>query len=127
MSTMNLLFFLSTYADTQSSNNPSLSNFKWSREIDGLTAGNAISQVFTIAPGTTTTLFSGSAIKKIIYLEADQPCDISVNGVTGNKIKPLAINNSTSPGIFVRTSDITALTVTNNGTVPANLFLAAIE
>lgn len=59
MSKLNFLVFLSTYSDTSPSNNPSLSNFKWAREITGIPASNPISEAFSLAPGESKTIFSG--------------------------------------------------------------------
>lgn len=59
MSKLNFLVYLSTYSDSSPSNNPSLSNFKWSREITGIPASNPISEAFSLAPGESKTIFSG--------------------------------------------------------------------
>lgn len=59
MSKLNFLVFLSTYSDASASNNPSLSNFKWSREITGIPATNPISEAFSLAPGESKSIFSG--------------------------------------------------------------------
>lgn len=60
MPNMNFLVFLNTYSDQHSSNNPSLNNFKWDREINGLPVSNPLSQAFTLAPGESKTLFNGT-------------------------------------------------------------------
>jgi hypothetical protein len=59
MSKLNFLVYLQTYSDASASNNPSLSNFKWAREITGIPASNPISEAFSLAPGESKTLFSG--------------------------------------------------------------------
>lgn len=65
--------------------------------------------------------------KQLVYLESDQHCSMILNGVGGGEIQPFVINNSTQPGIFMRTSTIYSMSVTNNSTSPANLFLASVE
>lgn len=60
MSKLNLQFFLNTYSDTNASNAPSLQNFKWTRNINGLAASNPESLGFTLAPGETKVLFDGT-------------------------------------------------------------------
>lgn len=60
MSKLNFLVYLNTYSDPSASNNPSLSNFKWAREITGIPASNPISEAFSLAPGESKTVFSGS-------------------------------------------------------------------
>lgn len=59
MSKLNFLVCLNTYSDASASNNPSLSNFKWAREITGIPASNPISEAFSLAPGEAKTIFSG--------------------------------------------------------------------
>lgn len=59
MSKLNFLVYLNTYSDASASNNPSLSNFKWAREITGIPASNPISEAFSLAPGESKTIFSG--------------------------------------------------------------------
>jgi hypothetical protein len=59
MSKLNFLVHLNTYSDASASNNPSLSNFKWTREITGIPASNPISEAFSLAPGESKTIFSG--------------------------------------------------------------------
>lgn len=59
MSKLNFLVYLNTYSDKSASNNPSLSNFKWAREITGIPASNPISEAFSLAPGETKEIFSG--------------------------------------------------------------------
>lgn len=60
MSKLNFLVYLNTYSDARSSNAPSMSNFKWTREIEGIPAGNPLSEGFSLAPGETKTLFDGT-------------------------------------------------------------------
>lgn len=60
MSKLNFLVFLNTYSDARASNAPSLSNFKWTREIEGIPAANPTSEAFVLAPGESKTLFNGT-------------------------------------------------------------------
>ncbi len=59
MSTFNFLVFLNAYGDANSSNAPSLNNFRWDREVKGLAVNNPNGRSFSLAPGETKTLFSG--------------------------------------------------------------------
>lgn len=68
-----------------------------------------------------------SAAKQLVYLESDQHVSMILNGVAGGEISPFVIGNSTKPGIFMRTSTIYSMSVTNASTSPANLFLASAE
>lgn len=128
MSQLNLLVFLQSYEDSKSSNNPLRSGFKWNREIDSIPGVNAIGQIITLQPSETRTIFTGSAIKKLLYMESDQRVTMLINGAGNDEIKPLVLSTSVQPGVFLRTSDITSLVVTNtSATVVANMFIATIE
>jgi hypothetical protein len=59
MSKMNVLVYLNAYKDSNPSNNPSMNNFKWIREIQGLSAEKPESIEFTLAPGESKTMFDG--------------------------------------------------------------------
>jgi hypothetical protein len=128
MSTLNLLVFLNSYADSKSSNSPTLSNFRWSREIDLIPAANSTSQSVVLQVSETKTIFTGAAIKKFVYIESDQHVTLTINGVSGSEVKPFVIGTTTAPGIFMQTSDITSLVVINtSSTSVANLFVATVE
>lgn len=60
MSKFNLLFFLNAYKDAASTNQPNFQNFKWSREINGLSASKPLSQELSLAPGESKTVFDGT-------------------------------------------------------------------
>lgn len=126
MALMNLLMFLNTYSDSQGSNNPALSNFKWSRELDCLPVNNPSSQVFTLAPGASVTVFA-SASKKFVYVESDIQAGLTVNG-SAISIKPYVINTSTKPGHFMMSGDVNSLVIANpSQTDSANVFVASVE
>lgn len=59
MSKLNLLVYLNSYSDVNASNAPSMSNFKWARDVNSCCANNPQSQSAQIAPGATLNLFSG--------------------------------------------------------------------
>jgi hypothetical protein len=128
MSLTNLLIVLNTYSDPRSSNSPDLNNFKWTREIDLIPASNTISQNLTLAASGSQTVFTGSAIKKMVYIEANKHVSLTINGSASGDIKPIIIGTSVYPGIRLETRDITSLVVTNMDSVDsANIFVAAIE
>jgi hypothetical protein len=80
-----------------------------------------------------------SMAKSIIYMESDQNLTVTVNGVAlAAQIQPFVVTNCptglpssalgvSTPGILMLTSTIYSLSVTNNGLVAANVFLAAAE
>lgn len=128
MSKLNLSVFLSTYSDKRASNAPSLTNFKWNRAVAGIDAANVLSQTATLAPSESVTLFTGSAIKKLVYLETSHEITVTANAEDPAPLKPIVVADATFPGILLRTSDITSLVVTNPSTTESvTIFLATVE
>jgi hypothetical protein len=126
MAFMNLLVFLSSYSDPKGSNSPALSNFKWSREIDGLQVSNPSSQVLTIPANGSATVFTG-AQKKFLYVESDLQANLTVNG-SAISIKPYVINTSTKPGHFLMGGDVNSLVIANPSTTDSiTVFIASAE
>lgn len=86
---------------------------------------------------TTQAISIYSNAKTFIYLESDNTCSLIVNGNAIGNIQPFPVNaccsansgssNFSTPGIFMLSSVVYSLTITNNGTSSANLFLAAAE
>ena len=127
MPKMNISVFLNTYADAKGTNSPNFVNFKWVREINGIMVDGATSLMHTIAPNTTLSVFTAGT-KKLVYLETSAPANISYNGAAPETIKPLGIGASTLPGISLKTSDITSLTITNPSlTDSITVFVATVE
>lgn len=117
MSKLSLSIYLNSYTDTQSSNNPSLNNVKWDRAVPSLPVKNPISQAFSVAPGETKALFSGTRT-----LSHDNTTEYSISA------KPLSANtyiltavNGTLPNFRTPRSigidATTQITVTVNGPV----------
>ena len=78
-------------------------------------------------PITTQAIAIYIAAKKFVYLESDQHTSMILNGVSGNEIEPFIEGTNIQPGVFLRSSTIYSLSVTNNSSNPANLFLASVE
>lgn len=68
-----------------------------------------------------------SAAKQLVYIEADQKCSVTVNGSIVSNMEPFIINNSKQPGVFMLKSTIYSLSIQNNSTDSASLFLASVE
>ncbi len=60
MSKFNSIFYIQAYQDRTSTNSPQLSNFKWTREQQGLTGSKPLSTEFMLAPGESRVMFDGS-------------------------------------------------------------------
>ncbi len=65
--------------------------------------------------------------KKFLYLESDQNCGLTFNGTLNDTIQPFVYPAFTQPGIMAKTATVYSLTIVNNSTNTANLFLATIE
>jgi len=78
-------------------------------------------------PITTNALSIYTNAKKFLYLESDQPVQLTINGAAGDEIEPLTAGAKPSVGFLVRTSAVWSLAVTNNGSSAAKLYLATVE
>lgn len=127
MPKLNLSVNISTYSDKKPSNSPGLSNFKWNRSINGIAAENPTSIAATLDASEVREMFTG-AVVKFMYLETNQPVNVSINGDAPIELKPIVINSSTFPGVLLLTSDINSLEITNpSTTAEASIFLATVE
>lgn len=115
MSKLSLLVYLNAVSDTNSSNNASLSNFKWTRDVSGIPCINPTSHAHSLAPGENHTLFSGTRT-----LLSDNTTNYSI------ALKPLSSNtyiltatSGTLPNFrtprATGADSTTAITVTLNG------------
>ena len=115
MPNLNFLVFLNSYSDPNSSNDPSLNNFKWDREINGLPVSNPLSQAFTLAPGETKILFNGS---RTLSQDGTTQYSTSLVPLTSNTYQ-LSWVGGTAPNFRTpRTTGAdatTQITVTQNG------------
>jgi len=82
----------------------------------------------TEGPVTTDDIAVFSDAQRFIYLESNQHVSMIVNSIAGNEINPLADGvGHNAPGIFLRTSTVYSLTVTNISVNTAKLFFAAVR
>ena len=51
MSKLNLSLFLNAYSDSNPTNSPNRSNFKWERSLNGILVNDPNSLEFSLAPG----------------------------------------------------------------------------
>jgi len=76
----------------------------------------------------TTQVAVYSSAKRLVYLESDQNVSMILNGVGSNNIEPLADNcGCVKPGVFLQTSLVYSMSVTNNSLSAAKLFFASVE
>ena len=128
MANLQLLVNIGSYSDTSPSNAPSMQNFKWTRAINALTAANPQSEQAQVAISGSATLFSGSSVKRIVYLETDIAVQLTINGGTPFTVSPLIQTGGNFPGMYLSTEGITSLVVTNpSSTAVANIFMASVE
>ena len=78
--------------------------------------------------GILTEVAIYSMAKTTIYMEADQPCELLLNGaMSGPILTPLVSNGKVYPGLFLLNSTIYSLSVVNTSINPANLTLLSTE
>lgn len=115
MSKLNFLVFLQTYSDSSASNSPSLSNFRWSRNVDGLSVNNPISQAFVLAPGESRTLFDGT---RTLSHDGTTQYSLTLKPLSSNTYVLSAVSGSLPNFRTPRTTGAdatTQITVTTNG------------
>lgn len=115
MSKLNFLVYLNVYSDPSSSNAPSLSNFKWARDITSIPASNPISEATPLAPGEAKMLFSGI---RTLAQDGTTQYSISLKPLSSNTYVLTAIagtlpNFRTPRSIGIDAT--TQITVTRNG------------
>lgn len=122
MAKMNLMVDIKGYEG--SNTNTCNSSFARNAQYVGVNIVDQTVQEITVAAAATVSLFSVAAAdaKKIIYLEASAECDIIVNGVVESTIKPIVINDSSKRGIFLKSSDLESVSITNNGTEDLQIY-----
>lgn len=115
MSKLNLLIHMNGYEDANSSNEPTLNNFKWNRDYLGLEIDEPSSKLANLSPGETKELFSSNVS---INADGTTTYDISLKTGTSSTYK-IAYNSGTAPEF--RTARVsgadatTEVTVTKNG------------
>lgn len=116
---LNFLIYLNAYSDQNPSNNPSRSNFKWTRDINGLAVDSPSSVAFSLAPGETKTLINGV---RTLTQDITTQYSIALAPIAGqNTTYQLTWSGGTNPGFRTsRTSGANAttqVTTTLNGTL----------
>lgn len=117
MSKLNLLVHLNAYQDQNPSNNPSMNNYKWNRDIQGIDIDEPESKSLSLPAGQSVTIFSGS-----VSNSADNTTtwDIALKSGTSNTYK-ISKSSGTSPAFRTQRSSAadatTQITVTKNATL----------
>lgn len=115
MSKLSLLVYLNASSDASTSNNPSLSNFKWTRSVDGIPVDNPLSQQISLYPGESRSLFSGT---RTLLGDGTTNYSIALKPLSSNTYV-LTATSGTLPNYrtprATGASATTAVTVTING------------
>jgi hypothetical protein len=114
MSKMNLVVDLKGYDGTNA--NTCQASFKRNAQYVGIDLNNETVQEVTVAgSGGTATLFDAPGdARKFIYLETTAECGIAVNDIVESNVKPIVIGTSSQRGIYLKSSDIEKVVITNN-------------
>ncbi|MDD5650766.1 MAG: hypothetical protein PHF86_10200 [Candidatus Nanoarchaeia archaeon] len=114
MNNLNLLVAINAYSDTNPSNNPTLNNTKWSRNLIGIDVNNTESHNITLSAGQGTSLFSGAIP---LSSDATTTWNIILKSGTTNTYK-ISYNTGTLP-VF-RTARTSGASATTEVTVTKN-------
>lgn len=114
MSYLNLLVHLNAYKDQTTTNNPTLNNFKWQRDLQGLTVSEPTSRCVTLQAGQSLSLFSGAVTTSA---DATTTFDIALKAGTTSTYR-ISHNGGTAPDFrtsrSIGSDATTAVTVTKN-------------
>ena len=110
---MNLVIDLKGYDGENT--NTCQTNFRRNAQYIGINLTDEVVQEITIAAAGSATLFDvpGDA-RKFIYLETTAECEIEVNSIVESNIKPIVVGDSTQRGVYLKSSDIEKVVITNN-------------
>lgn len=127
MSKMNLLIDLKGYDGTNA--NVCNTNFARNAQYAGIDVSEHTIQEVTVGASETKTLFSviTAEAKKFIYLETDGECEVEVNGIAEVALKPIAIGHSQKNGVYLKSSDIESVAITNNNATDIKIYYIAIK
>lgn len=125
MPKLNLKVFMNGYNDLSQTSTPMLSNFKWNREINGIPYTSENSQMIRLAPGATANIVVSDS-KSFLYVDTDQAISLIYNNGSAIAVKPFQVNGSLQPGCFLISGTVSSVSVTNPGTVAANIFFATM-
>lgn len=127
MSKMNIMIDIKGYEGSNS--NSCKNNFSKNAQYIGVDTSEE-NIVSTVVEGSSTkSLFSVATAdaKKFIYLETTAECDIIVNGVTESTIKPIVIGDSSKNGVFLKSTEIESVSITNNGTEDIQIYYITVK
>ena len=88
---------------------------------------SSVNALPTEGPITTQAIAIYSDAKQLVYVECDQPCILTINGVATDAIEPFISGSSSSPGVFLRKSTIYSMSIANSSINTANIFFACCE
>lgn len=114
MSKMNLLVYLNAYSDANDTINPSLSNFKWSRDVQQISISNPDSRSIKLASGQSTSILSGI---ETLSSDATTTWDIALKAGTANTY---VISQASGTAPNFRTNRVLASDATSQITVTQN-------
>jgi len=123
MGKCNFLFFINAYADLSQTTTPALSNFKWSREINGVPFNFENSQQFQVSTSTTTANilpFSFLTLAATTIGNINATTNLTLTGSTTGVIPGLLVVGAGIPVnttvVSVGTSQYTFTVTTANAT-----------
>ena len=132
MNKLNLLVHLNGYQDTNPTNNPSMNNFRWNRDIQGIDIREPTSKSLILPAGQTLNLFTGSVATSAdltttwnIALKAgtSQTYVISKAGGTSPAFRTARTTGADATTAITVTQNATLLTFSSTAGTPLNLIV----
>lgn len=120
MSTGKYIVDLTSYDDTGSTNDPTMSVFRWRRELDVTVAAPTV-QTLTLGAGTTTTVSLPSSPQRWLYVETDQNLGVRLSGDVTNNNLVVPSAAGTKDGVLFKRGTFTSLVLNVPGATAANV------
>jgi hypothetical protein len=135
MSKMNLLVHLNAYQDVNATVNPSQNNWKWQRDIQGISIADPSSKSLSLPSGQSLSLFSGMVATSDdttttwnIALKAgtSQTYKISKASGTSPAFRAARVSGADATTQISITKNATLLTISSTAGTPLNLIVGSV-
>jgi hypothetical protein len=114
MSKLNLLLYLNSFEDSKVTNNPSLNNLKWTRDVKGIDVANPIGKTIQLISGASDTILAAA-----VTLSADLTTTYDIALVSGSSTTYRISHNSGTLPVF-RTARVSGADATSKVTITKN-------
>lgn len=89
-------------------------------------SGTALPTENGVSNSPTAILIYNNA-KSFVYIESDKSLEIEIDSSTVNKIEPMSVGSSLTPGVFMSSASMKSITITNKSMETATIFYVTAE